>query len=178
MKVKEIKERTGLSLSRIYKIIETIEPGQKSKIDNKWNIDEGLINRHFIRKRIPKIINKKSVTTYSIGRRWNYVGNFHLSRLSLKDNRSYSDLLFNHLPENSEMVISFEKNSKDEFYHTHFLIKTSLQKRDLEGILDHLVGQRDIGKGKDYLIEIFDEKRDYGVFYTLKSDVGFDIKKK
>ena len=178
MKVSQIKILTGFSLSRIYQIISTLDTKHKYKTDRRWEIDNSILHQFFIRKRIPKEINKKSAITYSIGKDWTFIGNFNISRLSLNDNKLYSNLLFNHLPRNSEMIISYEKNLKDEYYHTHFLISTQQPLKELEGFLDTIVGQKDFGNRKDYFIETFDLKRRYGVFYSLKSTGQIEIKKK
>lgn len=178
MRVKQIKTQTGLSLSTIYKLIETIDSKHKTKIGRIWEIDESVIRNYFFRKRIPKEMNRRNLISYCTGKDWDFIGNFHVRRLKLEDNKSYSKLIFEHLPKNSEMVISFERNSIDEFFHTHFLICTNQSIGDLKSYLDLIVGQKEIGKGKDYFVEIFDKRRDYGVFYSLKSDFGFELMKK
>jgi hypothetical protein len=70
---------------------------------------------------------------------------------------------------------SIEKNPKDDYYHSHFLIKTKLQVCQLEKIFD-LICETDLrGKNRMWIRKYDYSKNHYsGSFYSFKTD--FDDK--
>lgn len=68
---------------------------------------------------------------------------------------------------------SIEKNPKDEFYHSHFLIKTNLQVSQLEKVFD-LVCEIELGGKNRMWIRKYDYSHHHysGSFYSFKTSIN------
>lgn len=111
---------------------------------------------------------KKYITSYD----WDFIGNVVPGKSSVYELIAKMNFIYDNLKrlDKSSMVFfSIEKNTKDDFYHSHFLIKSSLEKKGIYELLsliceDELPGEKRIDL-KSYDFETYQFR---GSFYSNK----------
>ena len=134
----------------------------------------------FEHQRKPKgLSNPESLRKYVGASRWDYLGNVVPGKTTLIEIKAKMTFLFGHLKsldKTSKLFYSIELNSKDEYFHSHFLIKSSLDKKTIYKLLkliceDELPGENRI----DIKKYDFDNYQFRGSFYSNKFG-EFDVK--
>lgn len=107
--------------------------------------------------------------------RWDVIGNIVPRDASLSCIKKYMDFIKPLLEVGKKVdknwfFYSVEKNPNDEFYHTHFLIKTDMKISQLENIFQ-LICETKFGEHNRMWIRKYDFKKYYysGAFYTFKT---------
>jgi hypothetical protein len=113
--------------------------------------------------------------------RWDVIGNIVPKNASISCIKKIIDFIIPLLEvgkksDKNWFFYSIEKNPNDEFYHSHFLIKTELKISQIEKIFEMICDTK-FGEKNRMWIRKYDFKKYYysGSFYsfkTLKSDKG------
>ena len=90
-------------------------------------------------QRKPKgLSNPESLRKYVGSCRWNFMGNIVPGKTSVYEIISKMNFLYDNLKKLDKSTVVFyniEKNTKDDFYHSHFLISSSLKNKEIKELL-------------------------------------------
>ncbi len=104
-------------------------------------------------QRRPKGLSKpESLRKYVGSSRWDFIGNIVPCKSSVYEIISKMNFLYDNLRKLDKSTVVFyniEKNTKDDFYHSHFLISSSLKKKEIKELLfliceNELIGEKRI----------------------------------
>jgi hypothetical protein len=133
-----------------------------------------------IKRRPSDISNKENLRKYVGTQKWNFVGNIVPGRSTISEVQEKMKYLFQNLKSKDQslkLFFSLEKNTSDDYYHSHFLIKSSLQKKDIMDQLE-IVCDKQYHKERRIDLKTYDFERYQfrGSFYSDKFGV-YDTKK-
>jgi hypothetical protein len=146
------------------------------KKHGSWYIKTNSVKSVFGRDRRPKqndIIEKWE--KYMLGIKWDIFGNISPSKMSKRDNIELIKHFFNQLTDTytsrSIKMISFIENNNqqdnnNEFYHTHFLMKTNLTKDEKSEIRKGILYNQ--FPNYQFIDYDYDKYKNTGVLYTIK----------
>lgn len=124
-------------------------------------------------KRLPKKIKDKVVLFKYIGtKKWDFIGNIvpedsNIDVLIHKMKFLFSEI--KSIDTNCEMFFSIERNSQDLYYHSHFLLNTSILYSDIYNLLSLVCEENTMKKTRKYLkVYDFDNQKFRGSFYSFK----------
>jgi len=133
-----------------------------------------------IKRRPSDISNKEKLRKYVGTQKWDFVGNIVPGRSTISEVQEKMKYLFQNLKSKDkslELFFSLEKNTSDEYYHSHFLIKSRLTKKD---IMDQIEIVCDKQYYKERRIDLktynFETYQFRGSFYSNKFGM-YDTKK-
>lgn len=122
----------------------------------------------------PPLDEYRSILSYSHSVDWNLIGNIvPVSSLTL-DLKNKMYFLFDSWllkDKDVEVVYSIEQNPKDDYFHSHFLIKTSIPKPHIEKDILMVCDENNIRESRMFLRD-FNPFVGSGVDYTLKEPSG------
>jgi hypothetical protein len=110
------------------------------KISNPQGRETNLIHRDdlrsiFMLSRIPKDIENSTIKKKYIGtKKWDFIGNIVPEKSQIKDLVNKMDFLhqsFTKLDPKCMIFYSIEKNKNDDYYHSHFLMETTIRELDI-----------------------------------------------
>jgi hypothetical protein len=124
-------------------------------------------------ERIPTDLSDKSHRRKYIGtRKWDYIGNIIPSSceiITLKFKMKYIFKLLKEMDKTCFLFYSIENNTQDSFYHSHFLIKTTLKKSEIHRIISFCVEENTSKETRIYLQNYDYPKHHFrGSFYSFK----------
>jgi hypothetical protein len=138
------------------------------------------LNKIFKRKRKPSNLKDPNIFRKYIGtKQWDFIGNIVPEKTTKNELIEKMNFLHSQLKlidNEISMFYSLEKNTKDNYFHSHFLIKTELDKNSINSELTNICNV-DLKTGKRIDLSEYDFNRFQfrGSFYSNKSG-GFDIK--
>ena len=124
-------------------------------------------------ERIPTDLSDITFRRKYIGtRKWDYIGNIIPSSceiITLKFKMIYIFKLIREMDKNCFLFYSIENNTKDRFYHSHFLINTKLNKSELNRIISMCV-EENTSKETRIFLQNYDYPKHHfrGSFYSFK----------
>jgi hypothetical protein len=127
-------------------------------------------------QRKPKNLNNPENLRKYVGiSRWDYLGNIVPGKSTVDEVKAKMKFIYDQIrfmDKKSRVFFSIEKNTNDDYFHSHFLLKTSLDKKTISSII-LLVCEDEIRNEKRYYIRNYDfEKYHFrGSFYSDKFDV-------
>jgi hypothetical protein len=126
-------------------------------------------------KRTPINIECKSIMRKYIGTlKWDFIGNIIPESNNISDLKNKMKFIFDQLKSLDKQVsffYSIEKNTKDSFYHSHFLIRTKIKKNEISELLSLICEEN-----TKHYTRIHLKQYDYqnfhfkGSFYSLKTE--------
>lgn len=124
-------------------------------------------------ERIPSDLSDKIFRRKYIGTsKWDYIGNIipnSCEIITLKFKMNYIFKLLKEKDKNCIIFYSIENNTKDSFYHSHFLIKTKLQKKEIYELIGICV-EENTSKETRIFLQRYDYPKHHfrGSFYSFK----------
>lgn len=166
-----------------FRKLKGITPDTRTKIvKNKKGRSSTLIyyqdlQNLFQIKRLPNNLDCPETMRRYVGTmNWDYVGNIVPSKSSKIEIIEKMKFVFDQIKSFDNKVVLFfnlEKNTKDTFYHCHFLIKSDLNKKKIYELL-HLICDDKCDLGKRIDLKPYDHKtyQFRGSFYSFKFGLG------
>jgi hypothetical protein len=124
-------------------------------------------------KRTPKNINHLNILSKYIGtKKWDFIGNIIPEKSTISDLQNKMNFLFENLKKldrDSELFYSIEKNSKDNYFHSHILINSKLSRKVIIDFLS-LITEENTPKITRMFLKEYDYKHYHfrGSFYSFK----------
>ncbi len=157
------------------------------KMIEKREIHREVLNELFGDVRLPYLRNISHVIKWVNNITWDWFGDVIPSKsfpLELKGKMNYLIKQLNKKSGGSKVVLfySIEKNTKDNYFHSHFLIKDDSHKLSKEVLLEclELISEKNTSKETRIYLEPYDYKNHgtNGSNYTLKDfKYGYEILK-
>lgn len=114
--------------------------------------------------------------------RWNYFCNIKPVKATIEENVKKMKFLFEELSNIKKDITFFysiEKNTKDEYYHSHFLIDSSkdmVSEEEIATILEYLVDPNTKRETKNYVVPYDITYGKKGAIYSTKTKIyAFDV---
>lgn len=133
------------------------------------------LDKVFGKYRKPSDLNNLSIKRKYIGTsRWDIIGNIIPENTSLVGITEYMNCIITLLMEDKKkkdwFFYSVEKNPYDEYYHSHFLIKTDMRRNQIKKILELLCNTNYKDKNRIWVDNYNFPKHQYsGSFYSFKT---------
>jgi hypothetical protein len=168
-----INERTYFRrLKKINKLTNTMfqinNQGKKSTLI----YFQDLLHFFEINRRPSDLTNKLFRHKYIGTSKWDYIGNIipgHCEISTLKYKLRFIYKLLKEKDKNCVLFYSIENNTRDQFFHSHFLIKTTLQKSDIYNVLTFCSEENNSKETRIHLEKYNYEKHHFsGSFYSFK----------
>jgi hypothetical protein len=182
-----IKKLNTPQLSGYTRMARQILKESNLKMIEKREIHIEVLNELFGDVRVPDLKNISNVIKWVNNTKWDWFGDVIPSKsfpLELKGKMNY---LFKQLKKKggiNKLILfySIEKNTKDNYFHSHFLIKDESCKLSKEVLLEclELISEKNTAKEKRIYLEPYDYKNHgtNGSNYTLKDfQYGYEILK-
>lgn len=123
--------------------------------------------------------NPKKLREYVGISRWDYFGNIVPGKSTVDEVKAKMKFIYDQIrfmDKKSRVFFSIEKNTNDDYFHSHFLLKTSLDKKTISNIIE-LICENELIVEKRFYIRKYDfEKYHFrGSFYSDKFDI-YDLK--
>lgn len=157
------------------------------KMIEKREIHREVLNELFGDVRVPDLRNISHVIKWVNNTTWNWFGDVIPSKsfpLELKGKMNYLIKQLNKKTRGSKVVLfySIEKNTKDNYFHSHFLIKDDSRNLSKEVLLEclELISEKNTSKETRIYLEPYDYTNHgtNGSNYTLKDfKYGYEILK-
>ena len=163
-------------------------PGSNLKQIKVREIHFTILDELFGNIRTPSQKNTKKVITWANNTKWDWIGNVVPSKAYPIELKGKMEFLFSHLKKRTKincgliLFYSIEKNTQDNYFHSHFLIKENgcqIEKETILNILELIAEENNANEKRIYL-----KKYDYenfgksGADYSVKElNYGFDILK-
>ena len=149
-------------------------------------IHYSILDELFGNIRTPSQRNTKKVITWVNNTKWDWIGNIVPSKSYPLELKGKMEFLYTHLSKkiktNSKIVLfySIERNTQDEYYHAHFLIKEINCIIDKETIMNslELIAEENSAIEKRIYLKNYDFENfgTSGAGYSIKElKYGFDI---
>ncbi len=156
------------------KRLKTIDPhDRRSVFRGKTEINIIKVYSNFC-PNTPPLNEYRSILSYSQSVDWSFIGNIVPVSSSPFDLKNKVCFLFDGWllkDKDVEVVYSIEPNPKDEYFHSHFLIKTTIPKPDIEKDILMVCDENSIRESRIFVRD-FNPCIGSGVDYTLKNPSG------
>jgi hypothetical protein len=183
-RIKKLNSPPYKSYSRI--LNKSIDNSNLKSIQYR-EIHKSILDELFGNVRVPNLKNTSKVIKWVNNNTWNWFGNIIPSKTNASELIGKMNYVFSELKKlNKECKVtlyySIEKNTEDEYYHSHFLIKNefcTIPKNEIIEILE-LVAEKNTPKETRIYVKPYDYKNfgNDGSSYTLKDfKYGYEILK-
>jgi hypothetical protein len=151
---------------------------------NEREIHVSVLEDLFGKIRKPNIKNVTNVIKWVRNQTWDWIGNIVPSNTNSYELKNKMTLFFNRIKGKKKghiiLFYSIEENTRDNYFHSHFLIKDPSKKlslKEIVGILE-LVSEKNTSEETRIYLKAYDAKKygNRGSSYSLKQlKYGYDI---
>lgn len=185
---KRIRRLNTPELIQYTRFIRRELPGSNLKHIQVREIHFSILDELFGKIRTPSLKNIHKIISWVNNQKWNWIGNIVPSKTYPIELKRKMEFLFSHLKKtlknNSGLTLfySIEKNTQDDYFHSHFLISETDCQIEKETILKQLelIAEENNAKEKRIYLKEYDFKNfgKSGADYSVKElNYGFDVLK-
>lgn len=184
---KRISKLKNYKYHNLTKLVKKNIENSNLKFTTERLIHHSIVNELFGNVRAPSLNNTEKIQKWINNVKWDWFCNIVPSKTLPVELKGKMKYLFSQLKKDSKFInpqlfYSIEKNSKDDYYHCHFLLKTNgdlSNKEDLESLLKVVCESNSKFETrifiKPYKQDIFQNR---GVVYSSKDfSIDYDLLK-